>query len=732
MANHNNTTFADANHAEKLITAATEAANVALWSIDPKTGTTWFSDVWYTMLGYEAGAFTPSFDVFIQMMHPDDHIPTIAAYEDLIEGRTGIYSADFRLRDASGQWRWIGATGAKVTPPESSEFLVYGMQMDISERKLVEAELAETADNAQEHRQRLSRLAENSPAALFEFRIDSEGTVTLPYMTTGVYELLGVPPEQVEGDGLTVFQNILPEDMEKMGPAIEKSRVELTPFRLRYRVLHPDKGGDVTWVQANSAPHREADGSTVWFGSVYDATPEVEREVMLAKARDGAIAMEEEMRKLALQDGLTGLPNRRVLDERLKNRVKGPYTSAPNAVLIRIDLDRFKFVNDTLGHPAGDAVLVHVAHILQASIGIDDLPCRVGGDEFCILMAQGQTEADAKAVVNKIQNQLRVPFVFEGKTCRFGASFGIASSSRCEIGNGDLMSFADVALYEAKAAGRGKLRVFSQRLHDRILEGRRLASELEDAIENREFEPFFQPQVCAHTGQFYGLEVLARWCRSSGETLSPDRFMDIAEQIRAVPLIDKLMMDKTYSALVHWKEQGFKPPKIAFNLSAGRLRDNSIVEAARNIQKLDVQVGFELLESILLEEGDGSVDFTLDLAREAGIQIEIDDFGTGHASILGVLQVKPDILKIDKRLTANVEDFEQSRELVGSIVGIAKTLGIQSIAEGVETQHQAEVLSQIGCDFLQGYLYAPPLNTAETLEWSRSHASLKPRLQWQG
>lgn len=195
--------------------------------------------------------------------------------------------------------------------------------MDISSRKSVEAQLAETAESAQEHRQRLTRLAENSPAALFEFRIDQEGTVTLPYMTAGVYELLGVPPDQVAGDGLAVFRNILPEDMERMGPAIEKSRRELPPFRLRYRVAKPETESGIIWIQANSAPHREADGSTVWFGSIYDATPEVEREVVLAQARDVAIEMEEKMRKLALHDGLTALPNRRLLDELLKQLVRG-------------------------------------------------------------------------------------------------------------------------------------------------------------------------------------------------------------------------------------------------------------------------------------------------------------------------------------------------------------------------------------------------------------------------
>jgi len=699
---------------EEHIRSATEAAHVALWSICPATGETWYSTTWYTLLGYEPDSFEPSYQNFMEMMHPDDRDPTTRAFMDLVEDRTKTYAADFRLRAVDGTWRWIGASGAKVERPDNLPYIVYGMQMDITSRKAAEAELAQTAVSAEQHRQRLVRLAENSPAALFEFKIDPAGIVTLPYITAGVHEILGVPAQEVQDDGIAVFRNIFPADMEKMGPTIEESRTNLSPFRMRYRVNRPEKPGGFIWVQANSMPHREADGSTVWFGSVYDVTVEVEREAMLSEARDA-------MRHLALHDGLTGLPNRRRLDEILKERVTADAQGDPAAVLIRIDLDRFKYVNDTLGHPAGDAVLVHVARILQEACGPYDLASRVGGDEFCLLLAAGRSLEEAKEIVAMIQERLRPAFRFEGRTCRFGASFGIATSEQARIDNGDLMSFADAALYQAKAAGRGRLEVFSKALYDEIMEGRRLAAKIESALEAREFEPYFQPQICAKTGALIGAEVLARWRTNTGAIISPRAFMPVAEQIRAVPLIDRIMVERTVEIVDSWSQQGFVLPKMSFNISAGRLREHSMVGAVRVLQQQGIKVAFELLESILLEEEDGVAQYTLDLAREAGIHIEVDDFGTGHASILGLLRVGPEVLKIDQRLTANVDDSAQGRDLVASILGIARSLGIRTTAEGVETERQACILRDLGCDVLQGYLFAPPLNAEGLCQWAARH-----------
>jgi diguanylate cyclase (GGDEF)-like protein/PAS domain S-box-containing protein len=710
---------------EARIRAATESSKVALWNICPETGETWFSPVWYTLLGYQPDAFEPSFDVFLDMMHPDDIATTTAAFARLIDDEVTVYNADFRLRCADGSWLWIGATGAKVDRSgEGLPFLVCGMQTDVTARKDTEAKLAAAARSAEDHRLLLSRLAENSPAALFEFRMDAAGAVTLPYATSGVYELLGVSRPALDEDGASIFRNILPDDVGGALAAIEASRADLSPFRCRFRVRNA--AGVIIWVQANSMPKRLEDGGTTWMGSLYDVSPEVEREAELARARDDAIELQRRMQALALHDGLTNLPNRRHFDSRVDERRRAAEAQdRPDPiVIVRIDLDRFKYVNDALGHAAGDAVLTHVASVIRNAIDDGDFAARVGGDEFSILMGPGRTSADATAVARKIQSDLSYPYLFEGKVCRFGASCGIASSDETGLTEGDLMSFADAALYRAKELGRGRLEFFSKALHDEILDARRLAGQIETALDNAEFVPFFQPQTCARTGRLVGLEALARWQTDEHGVIGPDRFLPIAEQIRVVPQIDRMILAKTEAVVDRWAAAGFVPPKISFNISAGRLQDSNLAHAARGLQRRGVKVSYELLETILLEEVDAPVLHNLDRVREAGILIEVDDFGSGHASILGLQRIRPDVLKIDRRLVSMVADADTATDLVRAIVGMARSLSIATTAEGVETEAQAGTLRGIGCDVFQGFLFSRPLAADDLLAWCRARGQV--------
>jgi diguanylate cyclase (GGDEF)-like protein/PAS domain S-box-containing protein len=700
--------------------ASTEASQVALWNICPETGKTWFSDLWYTILGYDPGSFEPSFEVFMDLMHPDDCAGTMAAFKDLVENRTDFYRSDFRLRDAAGRWRWIGATGAKMRKSIlSDKQLVCGTQTDITWRKEGEAVLALAAQEALEHRARLDQLADNSPVGLFEFRLKPNGTVEFPYISEGVLDVLGVTREDVEADGSACFRNILPEYLEPLHEAIGLSQAELSPFRIRYRLAHPVRG--TIWVQAISLPTRLEDGSTTWHGSIYDVTPEVEKESELQAARDQAIQMQKQMEDLALHDVLTGLPNRRYFDMRLqqqRERVTGSGHRG-KLTLIRVDLDHFKHVNDNLGHDAGDAVLAHVAEILRTSIRHADFAARVGGDEFSIILGENGDCRMAREIVSKVQARLAKPFLYGNQICRFGASFGIATCDARKVEDGELHAFADAALYEAKQKGGNRVQVFTEALHRHIIENRRLAAELEVALERGEFEPVFQPQFCARDRQLVGLETLARWRHPQRGMLAPDDFMTVASQIRVVPLIDRMMLEKTRDVLARWREAGFVPPKISFNVSSGRLRDPEILHAARRIRSEGTVVAFELLESILVEDENDAFKFNLDALKDSGIQIEIDDFGSGHASIIGVMEAEPSVLKIDKRLSLNVAVSPQARELVAAIVRISKAFNILTTVEGVESAEQATILTDLGCDILQGFFYAKPLTEDEALEFAR-------------
>lgn len=710
---------------ERLMRTSLELNDLALWCHCPATGEAWHSDVWFKMLGLtpEQGAWT--LDTWLSRLHPEDADRALAAFTDHVEGRTDRYQADFRIRHQDGHWIWLSANGMKVDRSDIGlPMMVSGIQADISDRKLAETKMAESARLATEHRDRLNNIADNAPTGLFEYRIDADGHASFRYASDAVLDIVGVTRADVQADGDQVFMNLLPKYREELEHAIAVSARDLSLFEMRAEFCHPERGH--VWLVVKSRPVRRDDGCTTWFGTLYDATAEIQREEALQNARDHALEIQQQMETLAMQDALTGLSNRRRFDMVLSAR-KARKTSTSRGgdrmTLIRIDLDHFKYVNDNLGHDAGDAVLCHVAQCLKHGVRDDDEVFRLGGDEFSILLDTDGTIDTALEIVARIQALLEPPFMFGGQICRFGASFGIAIAENSDATEAELNTFADVALYQAKARGRNRVEVFTSALHRHVLESRHLASELEEAIEREEFIPHYQPQICARTGALAGLETLARWNHPERGILSPAHFLDVADQIHIVPLIDQMVFARTREVLSTWRAQNFIPPKISFNVSSSRMKDHSVLSSARALLDDGVTVAFELLESILLEEETAEFRHQLDALRDMGIQIEIDDFGSGHASIIGLMECSPETLKIDRRLVAQVSESQENRHLVRAIVGMAKALGISVTVEGVETQEQADILGGMGCDVFQGYLFSKPLSADDLLTFARRRAA---------
>ena len=701
---------------EERMRASIDAGKMALWRICPETGETWFNDQWYLQLGYDVGAFEPSLEAWMQRVHPEDRADSVAAFQDVISGASAFYETDFRLKRADGSWQWTHAAGAIVERrAEGLPFLVCGTQADITQRKRDEVALALADRAVVEHQQRLSRIANNAPVGMFEHRVSADGTVDVPYVSQSALEALGVNRDEIARDARLAVRHVRRGYRKELRAAFDASRRDRAELKVRYELDHPRLGS--RWILANALPERLADGTTVWSGALFDITEDRAREAALQSARDKAVQMTRQLEILAMQDALTGLPNRRKYEADLHSRRQLGQTES--MTLIRVDLDHFKFVNDNLGHDAGDAVLVHVAKILSSSIGPGDTAYRIGGDEYSILLGHAAEEDAAEEIVLHIQSVLAEPFFFEGQICRFGASFGIAVRESDDITDAELNTFADVALYEAKDRGRNRVAVFTADLHRHIIESRHLAAELEEALDRAEFLPFFQPQVCANTGKLVGLETLARWQSPKRGLVAPPKFMHVAEQIRIVPMIDQMILDKTRSVLRDWRDAGFVPPKVSFNVSSGQLQDRSIVDVARSLLDEQVPIAFELLESILVEEETDIFRHNLDALKDMGIAIEVDDFGSGHASIIGLTQTDPSVLKIDQRLVFHVAESTQSRHLVTAIVGMARALEIKTTAEGVETPEQAQVLRDLGCDVLQGYLYSKPISAGAVLSYAR-------------
>jgi diguanylate cyclase (GGDEF)-like protein len=459
-----------------------------------------------------------------------------------------------------------------------------------------------------------------------------------------------------------------------------------------------------------------------------DRTVHRREAAMQARHAQALEAAKREVERKALEDPLTGLPNRRAFEEVLELRDLAP-DAAFGTTLVRVDLDHFKYVNDVLGHAAGDAALVHVAEILRSEVQPGGLVARLGGDEFVVLLPAGAEASAGEALAERLRQRIRTPFVYEAKSCIVGASFGIASSRARPRDADELLSFADIALYEAKRKGRDRAETFTPRSHERLRENRRLADELRLALERGDFEPFFQPQVDARTLEITGAEVLARWRHPDAGLRTPGAFLDIAHQLRLTAEIDAQILDRAGRAVAELQARGVCPPKLSFNVSSQRMHDPDLLGAVRGLAARGPRVALELLEATMIEEESAVFSFHLDALKEEGIGIEIDDFGSGHASVLGVMRAGPDTLKIDQRLIRPLPESENMQRLVRAIVEIGRALGVNVTAEGVETMEHAHLLAAIGCHTLQGYAFAPPLSVADFAAFARSYGSeTLPRL----
>ena len=421
----------------------------------------------------------------------------------------------------------------------------------------------------------------------------------------------------------------------------------------------------------------------------------------------------------ALHDQLTGLGNRRYLSEKFEELSGLRRSEGGELASLHIDLDRFKQINDTIGHAAGDHVLIDVAQRIRKNIRDTDVVARIGGDEFVILLRVPNDSERPEKLAEALLTDLAKPSVFEGRECRFGASIGIA---RTPLANEkDLLTNSDVALYKAKRAGRGQMAIFDQSDIAEMRQTKALADDIMRALEAREFVPHYQPQVDAKTGRVVGIEALARWLHPERGVLPPDRFLPVATDLNVVTNIDRMIFEK---AIIEC-EEAFSSmdllPSLSFNVSANRIQFEEVAEIGRLANIYSGEIAFELLETIFLEEESDAFLMQLDQLREMGIALEVDDFGSGRASIVALQRIAPDQLKIDRRLISPMARGNNATRLVQSIIEIGHALDIGVIAEGVETEDQARILAELGAERLQGYYFSPPVCMSDLKEYLREN-----------
>jgi diguanylate cyclase (GGDEF)-like protein len=502
---------------------------------------------------------------------------------------------------------------------------------------------------------------------------------------------------------------IHPDDRAKAEQDFEEAIQRKGDYFSEFRIVLPN--GDVRHLRSRA--HYYENGHTGTFiGAEWDVTADVllNRELShqkaIAEARTLALeASTAQIEYAAEHDYLTGLPNRRYFDKRLAELAND--TSLEQLAVLHIDLDYFKHVNDTAGHLAGDAVLKSAALMIASVVPEGGFVARMGGDEFVILISDFSTLRELEVVAEHVVRLLKQGVSYSGRLLQTGASIGVAWVNDGNAAN--LLAESDVALYRAKKLGRNRVEFFAPHLKTELSRDRRVAEHVKLGIERGEFIPFYQIQVCARTQRIVGIEALARWNHPKRGLLAPESFLKVTTTLGLMAEFDAAILKAVLRDRQSWQERGIDVPRIAVNTSAERLSDPSLIDQLRQLNIQPHTLSFELLETIFLDEIEDDVLLNIALLKQMGIEIEVDDFGSGHASIIGLLKLKPKRLKIDRRLVMPITTSREQRSLVRSIVDIAQTLGIEVTAEGVETPEHAKLLRRLGCDTLQGYAIAYPM-----------------------
>lgn len=440
-------------------------------------------------------------------------------------------------------------------------------------------------------------------------------------------------------------------------------------------------------------------------------------------------AAEERTRYLAHYDPLTQLPNRRLLYDRLEHGIRTAVRDGKQMALLMLDLDRFKDVNDSLGHLAGDEMLQQVAGRLSARLRKVDTVARLGGDEFIVLLEDIARPEDAARVAEALIKDLSKPFqLSQGGDVRIGASIGISLHPQHGDHPKSLMEDADTALYQAKAQGRGCFAFFSEEKTQEARERIAFEMRLRRALEQQELRIFYQPQMDISTGRIVGAEALVRWLDPTEGVISPYRFIAVAEETGLIDDLGRWVLREVCRQGRQWLDAGFPPINLAVNVSPRQFRRRGFSDMVAEIlaesgfpaERLELEVTEKGLleyknkttESGLMESQDQSLR-TLNSLRTQGVHIAIDDFGTGYSSLAYLKRFPMNVLKIDKSFIDDIPTQTNDAAIASTIIAMGHTLGFKVLAEGVETEEQLEFLRAQGCDFYQGYLNSHPMPSAE-------------------
>ncbi len=680
---------------------AVAGSSDGLWDWDLRTDRVYYSSRFKELLGYGDDEFRDDLDAWIEHIHPEDRDLVLAQLHEHLEQDTP-FRHEYRLRSRAGAYRWFFARGACLRDDTGAAIRMAGSITDITEQREAAAAV---------------RKSQNTYRALFETIRDG---IVITDLGGSILEanpaflrMLGYPAD--ESPQITYQSMTPPEWAEQDERSLRKCLQR--GYSDTYEKEYIRRDGSRIPVEIR-----------VWLADPVDDPQHGERQ-LLAVVRDISerkIA-EQRIRHLAYFDGLTGLPNRQLFQTRLDEALEEATTLGESVAVLFIDLDRFKQVNDTLGHGAGDRLLSAVARrfskvvrrndlVARASEDGDELPIsRLGGDEFTVILHVKEPD-DAGIVAERLLRVLRDPFRIESHEVFIGASIGIATFPDDASDAETLTRKADTAMYSAKDRGRGIFQFYSESMNATGLRKLEMEMNMRRSLEEGGFEVHYQLQRNAVHGHVSGCEALLRWTQPDGEPVSPIEFIPIAEESGLINPLGEWVLREACARSVAWEAAGYASIPVSVNVSARQFRSDDFptrLEAVLQDTGIDPhRVELEITESAFLID-EQSIATAFRRIKDLGVRIALDDFGTGYSSLSYLRRFPIDRVKIDRSFVREISTNPSDRALIDSIIAMVHTLGMGVVAEGVESLEQAEILRAGGCDELQGYLFAKPVPAEE-------------------
>jgi len=678
---------------ERFHLAAT-AVNSIIYDWDVEQETVERTEGLFDVLGYHPEEAEPTVTWWRARIHPDEQQQLQAQIKEAL-AHESFYSLEYRVRDKNEQYKYVWDKGRIIRNPEKRGVRVVGSTLDITDRKRAEEALRESE-------RRYHTLAKVSPVGIFH--TDAQGDCI--YVNKRWCEMSGLTLEESLGQGWLCALH--PEDRERIINQWVRTVLEGWPFKSEYRFQRPD--GVITWVFGQAIADLGENGELLGYvGTITDIS---ERKLA-----------EEQLRQNAFYDSLTGLFNRAFFLECLANVIEQAKQEKdhPFAVLF-LDLNRFAIVKYSLGHLVADQLLVVTAQRIQLCLRPSDIAARVGLDEFTILLADISQVSDAISIAEKIHQQLTLPFNLDGREVFVTASMGIALGDYSDPAvkgferPEDFLRAADTAMNQAKKLGQLPYTVFEPTMHARAVARLQLDTDLRRAIERQEFQLHYQPIVSLSTRKIIGFEALVRWQHPQRGMVSPAEFIPLTEETGLIIPLGQWVLLEACRQLRVWQQKfpTHPPLSMSVNLSGVQFRQPNLIEQIDQIlQESNVNPGslkLEITESVVMDNAE-SATAILQALKARNIQLAMDDFGTGYSSLSYLHRFPVDTLKIDRSFVSLMDVEGGNLEIVRTITTLAHYLGMDLIAEGIETEAQLGKLQELQCEYGQGYFFSRPVNS---------------------